>query len=64
MQRSIEVDEADLDLEQSLEGEATGAAQKRFQRRPALFQHPEECFDRQRIIGRGEEKDKQNQEKK
>ena len=64
MQRSIGVDDADLDLDQALEGELMGAAQKRFQRRPALFQHPEECFDRQRIIGRGEEKEKQDQQKK
>ena len=63
MQRSIGVDDADLDLDQALEGESMGAAQKRFQRRPALFQHPEECFDRQRIIGRREEKEKQNQQK-
>jgi len=64
VQRSIGVDDADLDLDQALEGESTVASQKRFQRRPALFQHPEECFDRQRIIGRREEKEKQDQEKK
>jgi len=64
MKRSIEVHDAELELDQALEGEATNAIQKRVQSWPALSQHPEECFDREGVIGWREEKEKQDQEEK
>ncbi len=64
MKRSIEVHDAELELDQALEGEGTNATQKRVQSWPALSQHPEECFDREGVIGWREEKEKQDQEEK